>query len=104
MCPGLYRAEDAASSKAHELLLAAAQTLKTAERERMVAEAVGIAKQIAGSLRLDVSKPFLQGVNTSDLFSWGSSSCRVASYSYPLLALASCEFTSSIVDLRVERR
>jgi hypothetical protein len=55
VCPGLYRAEDAASSKAHELLLAAAQTAKAADRERMVAEAVAIAKQIAGSLRLDVS-------------------------------------------------
>ncbi len=55
VCPGLYRAEDAASSKAHELLLAAAQTPKAADRERMVAEAVAIAKQIAGSLRLDVS-------------------------------------------------
>jgi hypothetical protein len=55
VCPGLYRAEDAASSKAHELLLAAAQTAKAADRDRMVAEAVAIAKQIAGSLRLDVS-------------------------------------------------
>jgi nuclear pore complex protein Nup155 len=55
VCPGLYRAEDAASSKAHELLLAAAQTAKAADRERMVAEAVAIGKQIAGSLRLDVS-------------------------------------------------
>ena len=55
VCPGLYRIEDAASSKAHELLLAAGQTAKAADRDRMVKEAVAIAKQIAGSLRLDVS-------------------------------------------------
>ena len=54
VCPGLYRAEDAASSKAHELLLAAAQTPRPAERQRMVEEAVAIAKQIAGNLRLEV--------------------------------------------------
>merc|ERR1719193_196125 len=54
VCPGLYRAEDAASSKAHELLLAAAQTNKAAERDKMVKDAVTIAKQIAGSLRLEV--------------------------------------------------
>ena len=55
MCPGLYRAEDAASSKAHELLLAAAQATKTSDRERMVTDAVGIAKQIAGNIRLEVT-------------------------------------------------
>ena len=44
VCPGLYRVEDAASSKAHELLLAAAQSSKPAERTRMIQEAVEIAK------------------------------------------------------------
>jgi len=63
VCPGLYRAEDAASSKAHELLLAAAQTGKPSDRERMVREAVSIAKQIAGSLRLEVLVSHLTAVH-----------------------------------------
>ena len=36
VCPSLYRVEDAASSKAHELLLAAAQSNKPSERNRMI--------------------------------------------------------------------
>ena len=58
VCPGLYRAEDALSSKVHELLLAAGQTGKVAERSRLVEEAVKISKQIAGNLRLDVSNSY----------------------------------------------
>ena len=54
VCPSLYRVEDAASSKAHELLLAAAQSNKPAERQRMIQEAVEIAKSIAGSRILEV--------------------------------------------------
>jgi len=54
LCPGLYRQEDALSSKAHELLLAAAKQSKGGEREKMVAEAVSIAVQIAGHLQLGV--------------------------------------------------
>jgi len=63
VCPGLYRVEDAASSKAHELLLAAAQSNKPAERSRMIQEAVEIAKGIAGSLRLDVMVSHLTAVH-----------------------------------------
>jgi len=54
LCPGLYRQEDALSSKAHELLLAAAKQTKGGERDKMVAEAVTIAVQIAGHLQLGV--------------------------------------------------
>jgi len=54
LCPGLYRQEDALSSKAHELLLAAAKVSQGGEREKMVSEAVSIAVQIAGHLQLSV--------------------------------------------------
>jgi len=63
VCPGLYRAEDAMSSKAHELLLAAAQTKLPGERDWMVQQAVEIAKQIAGSLRLDILVSHLTAVH-----------------------------------------
>jgi len=54
LCPALYRQEDALSSKAHELLLAAAKQSKGGERVKMVSEAVNIAIQIAGHLQLGV--------------------------------------------------
>jgi len=54
LCPGLYRQEDALSSKAHELLLAAAKQSQGGERDKMVGEAVSIAVQIAGHLQLGV--------------------------------------------------
>jgi len=54
VCPGLYRAEDALSNKAHELLIAAGKSTNAAESAKMVKEAVGIAKQIAGHLKLEV--------------------------------------------------
>jgi len=54
LCPGLYRQEDALSSRAHELLLAAAKLSPGGERDKTVGEAVGIAVQIAGHLQLGV--------------------------------------------------
>jgi len=63
VCPSLYRVEDAASSKAHELLLAAAQSNKPSERNRMIQESVDIAKGIAGSIRLDVLVSHLTAVH-----------------------------------------
>ena len=54
LCPSLYRQEDALSSKAHELLLAAAKLGHGSEKEKMIGEAVGIAVQIAAHLHLDV--------------------------------------------------
>ena len=54
LCPSLYRQEDALSSKAHELLLAAAKLGHGSEKDKMIGEAVGIAVQIAGHLHLDV--------------------------------------------------
>ena len=54
LCPSLYRQEDAMSSKAHELLLAAAKLGPGSEKEKMIGEAVSIAVQIAGHLHLEV--------------------------------------------------
>lgn len=54
LCPSLYRQEDALSSKAHELLLAAAKLAPGSEKEKMIGEAVGIAVGIAGHLHLEV--------------------------------------------------
>lgn len=54
LCPSLYRHEDALSSKAHELLLAAAKIGNGTEKDKMIGEAVSIAIQIAGHLHLDV--------------------------------------------------
>ena len=54
LCPSLYRHEDALSSKAHELLLAAAKLGNGTEKDKMIGEAVSIAIQIAGHLHLDV--------------------------------------------------
>ena len=50
MCPSLYHCEDAISSKAHEILIAAKslQPANARERERMLGEAVNMCKDIAG--------------------------------------------------------
>ena len=54
LCPSLYRQEDALSSKAHELLLAAAKLGQGSEKDKTIGEAVGIAVQIAAHLHLEV--------------------------------------------------
>ena len=54
LCPSLYRQEDALSSKAHELLLAAAKLGPGTEKDKLVGEAVSISVQIAGHLHLEV--------------------------------------------------
>ena len=50
VCPSLYHCEDAISSKAHEILIAAKslQPSNARERERMLGEAVNMCKDIAG--------------------------------------------------------
>ena len=54
VCPSLYHCEDAISSKAHEILIAAKSQGNAREREKMLGEAVNMCKDIAGRLNLNV--------------------------------------------------
>ena len=63
VCPSLYHCEDAISSKAHEILIAAKSQGNAREREKMLGEAVNMCKDIAGRLNLDVLASHLAAVH-----------------------------------------
>ncbi len=64
VCPTLYQAEDAISSKAHELLACARQRqTDDTERQRMLTEAVRMCKEVAARINLDVLVSHLAAVH-----------------------------------------
>ncbi len=67
ICPTLYASEDAISSKAHEMLIAArASNVDSSERSRLMRDAVGMCKDIAGRINLDVLVSHLTAVHYYD--------------------------------------
>lgn len=64
LCPSLYNNEDAISSKAHEILIAARSQNNPREKDRMLTDAVNMCKHIASSrLNLDVLTSHLMAVH-----------------------------------------
>ena len=53
-CPSLYNADDAVSSKAHEMIIGAKTEPNLAERAKTVTQAVQLCKKVAGKLNLDI--------------------------------------------------
>ncbi|XP_040579145.2 nuclear pore complex protein Nup155 isoform X2 [Lepeophtheirus salmonis] len=54
VCPILYNNEDALSSKAHEILIAAKAQTNLIQREKMLKESLSLCKDIAAKLNLEV--------------------------------------------------
>ncbi|XP_037068842.1 nuclear pore complex protein Nup155-like [Pollicipes pollicipes] len=63
LAPAVYREEDELSSRASEMLVSARDASSAAERERLVREALRLAKQVAGQLNLPVVCQHFQSVH-----------------------------------------
>ena len=62
-CPSLYDADDAVSSKAHEMIISAKQEANLATKQKMISDAVALCKKVAGRLNLEILVSHLVAVH-----------------------------------------
>ena len=62
-CPSLYNVDDTVASKAHEMIIGAKTEVNLAERQKIVSQAIGLCKKVAGKLNLDILVSHLVAVH-----------------------------------------